>query len=174
MDEQTTAATTDEQQQAAGQAVPTNDAEQAAATDWKSAARKWEERSKANRARVDELSAKLEEQSAAAADLAAARERAERAEHELEEMRAANERAALVAKVASEHGVPAALIHGETAEELEQSAAALERYVASQRPGYPSDKGAAATASPTLDYIESIKDPVARVRARAEHIDLYK
>lgn len=173
MDEQTAAATTDEQQQAAGQAVP-NDTEQAAATDWKSAARKWEERSKANKARVDELSAKLEEQSAAAADLAAARERAERAEHELEEMRAANERAALVAKVADAHGVPAALIHGDSAEELEQSAAALERYVASQRPGYPSDKGAAATASPTLDYIESIKDPVARVRARAEHIDLYK
>lgn len=83
----------------------------------------------------------------------------------------------LVEKVHVATGVPSALLKGETEEELTASAEAVKAYAGAQAPkppAYPEDKGGGANPSPiTRDQIESIKDPVERVRTRAQHIDLY-
>lgn len=68
-----------------------------------------------------------------------AEERAIKTEAELEKAR-------LVTRIAQETGVPAGLIHGESAEELEASAKAAAEWAASLAPAYPSDKGGSATA----------------------------
>ena len=97
-----------------------------------------------------------------------AEERAIKTEAELEKAR-------LVTRIAQETGVPAGLIHGESAEELEASAKAAAEWAASLAPAYPSDKGGSATApTVTRESIEGIKDPIARIRARAENADLYR
>lgn len=158
--------TTDEQaesQEPEAQAEPQGEAEPEAsetgqaepqgapAVDWKAEARKWEARAKDNKAKADE-----------------AEERASKTEAELEKAR-------LVTRIAQETGVPAGLIHGESAEELEASAKAAAEWAASLAPGYPSDKGGSATPpTVTRESIEGIKDPIARIRARAENADLYR
>ena len=117
----------------------------APAVDWKAEARKWEARAKDNKAKADE-----------------AEERAIKTEAELEKAR-------LVTRIAQETGVP------ESAEELEASAKAAAEWAASLAPAYPSDKGGSATApTVTRESIEGIKDPIARIRARAENADLYR
>lgn len=94
---------------------------------------------------------------------------------ELEAMKAEKARAELIAKVAEEKGVPASLLHGEDEDALKASADAIAAYVSQQAPGYPADKGGAGKPKPmTREAIEGIKDPVARVRARAENINLYQ
>lgn len=94
---------------------------------------------------------------------------------ELENMKAEKAHAELVAKIAAEKGVPATLLHGDDEEALKASADAISDYVSKQVPGYPKDKGGAGSAKPmTREQIEAIKDPVARVRARAENINLYQ
>lgn len=81
----------------------------------------------------------------------------------------------LVEKVHAATGVPSALLKGETEEELTASAEAVKAYAGAQAPAYPEDKGGGANPSPiTRDQIESIKDPVERVRVRAQHMDLYQ
>lgn len=128
----------------------------------------------------DELRAKAakydEAQEAAKSELERAEERAARAEAALEEANARMAHDALVAKVSGETGVPAALLHGSTEEELAASAAAVTEYVEAQRPGYPRDKGGApGGGSPvTVDSIEKIRNPAERVRMRAAHADLYR
>lgn len=80
----------------------------------------------------------------------------------------------LVDRVSAATGVPGSLLKGETEEELTASAEAVKAYAGAQAPAYPEDKGGGANPSPiTRDQIESIKDPVERVRTRAQHIDLY-
>ena len=80
----------------------------------------------------------------------------------------------LVEKVHVATGVPSALLKGDTEDELTASAEAVKAYAGAQAPAYPEDKGGGANPSPiTRDQIESIKDPVERVRTRAQHIDLY-
>lgn len=128
----------------------------------------------------EELRAKAakydEAQEAAKSELERANERASRAEAALEEANARMAHDALVAKVSGETGVPAALLHGSTEEELSASAAAVTEYVEAQRPGYPRDKGGApGGGSPvTVDSIEKIRNPAERVRMRAAHADLYR
>lgn len=128
----------------------------------------------------EELRAKAakydEAQEAAKSELERAEERAARAEAALEEANARMAHEALVAKVSGETGVPAALLHGSTEEELAASAAAVTKYVEAQRPAYPRDKGGApGGGSPvTVDSIEKIRNPAERVRMRAAHADLYR
>ena len=128
----------------------------------------------------EELKAKAakydEAQEAAKSELERANERAARAEAALEEANAKMAHDALVARVARETGVPAGLLHGSTEEELAASAAAIAEYVEARRPAYPRDKGGAAAggAPVSVDSIESIRDPVERVRQRAAHADLYR
>lgn len=112
----------------------------------------------------------------AAAELGTVRERAERAERELERARAEAEHRELVAKVARESGVPAELLHGESEEELAANAAAIASYVEAQRPGYPADKGGSpgGGAPVTAESIEKIRNPIERVRMRTAHPELYR
>ena len=66
-------------------------------------------------------------------------------------------------------------LKGETEEELTQSANAVKAFVNSNAGGFPEDKGGGASSAPmTREDIDKIKDPLARIRARAEHIELYK
>ena len=97
---------------------------------------------------------------------------------ELEALRSQMAHRDLVDKVHAATGVPSALLKGETEEELMASAEAVKAYAGAQAPkppAYPEDKGGGANPSPiTRDQIESIKDPVERVRVRAQHMDLYQ
>ena len=143
-------------------------------TDWKAEARKWEERSKANRAELDELAEQLKQLRGEQSKQTDAADRAAKAEAEVERIKAELDRTKLVNRIASETGVPASLLTGEDEAALKASADAINAFAASKSPAYPSDKGSGSSTAPvTVDAIESIKDPVARIRARAEHIDLY-
>lgn len=125
--------------------------EQEPHVDWKAEARKWEARAKENKAKADETN-----------------DRVSAVEAELEKTK-------LVMQISRETGVPPELIHGDTADELAASAKAASEWAASMAPGYPSDKGGSATApTVTRESIEQIKDPIERIRARAEHADLYR
>lgn len=132
-----------------------DDAEQ-----WKQNSRKWEERSKRNKEELDaanEKVAKLQQ------DLAAERE--------------AHARDAAISAVSERTGVPSDLLAGCKDEgEAEAMAKRLTEWASSRRSGYPTDKGGAPAGAPavTKESIEKIKDPVARVRARAAHPSLYR
>ena len=54
----------------------------------------------------------------------------------------------LLDRVSAATGVPAALLKGETEDELTESAEAVRTYVSSQVPAYPADKGGGATPKP--------------------------
>lgn len=100
------------------------------------------------------------------------------AQAEVEALRTQIAHRDLVDKVSADTGVPGSLLKGETEEELVASAEAVKAYAGAQAPkppAYPQDKGGGANPSPiTRDQIESIKDPVERVRTRAQHMDLYQ
>lgn len=115
-----------------------------------------------------------EAQEAAKSELERAEERASRAERALAEAQERAEHAALVAKVSEETGVPASLLHGSTEEELASSARAVSDYARSR--AYPQDKGGspAGREPVSVQSIESIRNPVERVRQRARHRDLYQ
>ena len=105
-------------------------------------------------------------------DVVAARDKAT---SEVATLTAQIEHMRLVEKVHVATGVPSALLKGETEEELTASAEAVKAYAGAQVPAYPEDKGGGPNPSPiTRDQIESIKDPVERVRVRAQHMDLYQ
>lgn len=117
-----------------------------------------------------------------AARLDDAQAKADEAERELAECKAALERADADARrtrtaldVSRQTGVPVDLIRGESADEMRASADAIAEFAASRRAGYPTDKGGASGGGKavTVASIEAIKDPVARVRARARHQNLY-
>lgn len=95
------------------EATPANVAEQAAteqaATDWKAEARKWEARSKENHEAHAKVSERLDSLTSERDALA----------KRVAEFEAAQERAALVAEIAQDKGVPAELLAGDTREELE-------------------------------------------------------
>ena len=112
------------------------------------------------------------------ADLDAANARAEEAEASAAALRAEAERAGVVREVAEAEGVDAellSLVRGETRAELEQAAAVIRARTG--RPArYPSvyDGGAGGTAPVSRQDIESIRDPVRRVAARAANAGLYR
>lgn len=141
---------------------------------WKGYAKTWEKRAKERDREIKRLKdaqaeqADPEPEDPIKGELAALKA-------ELDGMKAEKARADLVAKVAAEKGVPASLLHGEDEDALKASADAISAYVSQQVPGYPTDKGGAGKAKPmTREAIEKIADPVARVKARAENIELYK
>lgn len=104
---------------------PTEKESEGQETDWKAAARKWEQRAKDSHKRVQELEpfeAKARElEEASKSELEKAQERAERAERALAEASAS----AVRAEVAAEKGVPVALLSGDSREALIASAEAL-------------------------------------------------
>ncbi len=135
---------------------------------WKGYAKTWEKRAKERERELSRLKAAQADQEptdAIKAEVDALKAR-------LTGMEAEKARADLVAKVAEEKGIPAALLHGEDEDALKASADAIATYVSKQVPGYPADKGGAGKAKPmTKEAIEQIADPVARIRARAENME---
>ena len=140
-------------------------------TDWKAQARKWEERAKANKDMADLWDA----QQQAAPTVEALQAQIDEMRQAQAQAEKAAERTRALMEVSQATGVPADLLKGETAEELAPSAQLVNDFVARKQPGYPSDKGGGSNgAAVTRESIESIKDPAARIKARAEHIDLYR
>ncbi len=138
---------------------------------WKGYAKTWEKRAKERERELSRLKAAQTDQEPTDAIKA----EVDALKAKLAGMEAEKARAELVAKVAVEKGVPASLLHGEDEDALKASADAIAAYVSKQVPGYPADKGGAGKAKPmTKEAIEAIADPVARIRARAENIGLYK
>ncbi|MDO4591020.1 MAG: hypothetical protein Q4B35_06470 [Slackia sp.] len=170
-----------EQQGAEEQVATEETAANAPAEDWKSRfydaqaeARKWEQRSKRNKADLDDALKRLDASVDASAALDAAVKRADEAEAEVSRLREQKEHADLVSAVSAATGVPADLLRGANEDELKAHAGLISRYAEGFKPGYPSDKGGSnAQQAVTVASIESIKDPVQRVVARAKNIDLY-
>lgn len=125
--------------------------------------RKWEERSKANADKAKAYDALARQQADAQAAADEAKARADKAEADL----AGANRQLAVSRIAAEKGVDADAIAA-NADKLAASYKA--------RSLYPSvaDAGAAQAPAVTAESIEAIKDPLVRVMARAEHIDLYR
>gem|GEM_PF-72687 len=100
---------------------------------------------------------------------------AAKAEAEAQQLREQKARGDLAAKVSAATGVPASLIQGATEAEMQASADAIASFAKAAKPNVPSDKGGAANQHAiTPEGIEGIKDPVARVRARAQNLSLYE
>lgn len=93
--------------------APAGDAE--SPEDWKAHARQWERRAKADRKQVESLMAAISDKDATIEGLRA----------EVAERQRAAERAEKIAAAASEYGVPADLIRGDTDEEIAEYAKRL-------------------------------------------------
>lgn len=136
-------------------------------------------RERAKYADYNDLKAKAakfdEAEAASKSELEKAVERAEKAEKALEDMKAEAAIAQARAEVAREKGVDAELLRGETREELEAHADLIKSYIeGAPKYGQVKDGGEPPAPTVTAESIKAIKDPVARVRARAEHQDLFK
>ncbi len=140
-------------------------------TDWKSEARKWEKRAKENAEKAD----KWDEREKDAPTLENLQKQVESLKAEAKAAKAEAEHRTLLANVSAATGVPTSLLKGDTEEELKASAEAIAAFAKTSGGGFPADKGGGAPSKPlTKDEIRKIKDPVERVRARAQNIDLYR
>jgi hypothetical protein len=134
-------------------------------------------REKAKYADYSELQAKAAEydkaQEASKSELQKAVEERDSLKSQLDALQAEKAHADAVAKAASEHGVDAALL-ARMSGDVEENALYLKSSMASvSKYGSVKDGGEATPPTVTRESIEAIKDPVARVRARAEHLDFY-
>lgn len=136
--------------------------------------RKWEGRAKSNADKAKQYDALAKQQADAQAAADEAKANAAKLQGELD---AAN-RSLAVSRIAAEKGVDVEILAAMSAEDEDGIAANADKLAASYaaRNLYPSvtDSGANAAPAITAESIESIKDPLARVMARAEHINLYK
>lgn len=102
--------------------------------------------------------------------------RAHERDHEIESLK----RQIAIRDVADETGVPFDILKNATdADAAKALAKQITDFAGTKtqtKPAYPKDRGGApAGANPvTKDSIEKIKDPIKRVRARAENIGLYE
>lgn len=136
--------------------------------------RKWEGRAKSNADKAKQYDALAQQTADAQAAADEAKANAAKLQGELD---AAN-RSLAVSRIAAEKGVDAEILAAMSAEDEDGIAANADKLAASYaaRNLYPSvtDGGASAAPAITADSIEQIKDPLARVMARAEHINLYQ
>lgn len=95
---------------------------------WKANSRKWEERSKANKAELDKLAAERDE---LAKQVEAAKTASEELTGKVEAFEAEKARNALVAKVSEDTGVPASALRGDTEDELKAHASELAKLIGS-------------------------------------------
>ena len=100
--------------------------------DWKAEARKWEARAKENKGKADKLD-KLEEASKTA--LERATERAQAAEEKVKAYEQEAQRKQWLDEVAADTGLPAAVLRGNTREEIEAHANALKPFF--EKPSAP-------------------------------------
>lgn len=136
--------------------------------------RKWEGRAKSNADKAKQYDTLAQQTADAQAAADEAKANAAKLQGELD---AAN-RSLAVSRIAAEKGVDAEILAAMSAEDEDGIAANADKLAASYaaRNLYPSvtDGGANAAPAITADSIEQIKDPLARVMARAEHINLYQ
>ena len=136
--------------------------------------RKWEGRAKSNADKAKQYDALAQQTADAQAAADEAKADAAKLQGELD---AANRRLA-VSRIAAEKGVDADILAAMSAEDEDGITANADKLAASYaaRNLYPSvtDGGANAAPAITADSIEQIEDPLARVMARAEHINLYQ
>lgn len=130
---------------------------------WKSNARKWEERAHENGKKLDEQDKTAEQR---ISELAG----------ELEKMKAEKAHDEMISSVADEIGVPAALLKGDSEDEVREYGQKLKAFVESQTPKTPNDMGGAASGGQkmTRETIAEIKDPRKRREAIAQNIELFE
>lgn len=113
-------------------------------------------------------------QEAAKSDLEKAVEERDKLRARLDALEAEKAHADAVAKAASEHGVDAALL-ARMSGDVDENAAFLKQQMAGiPRYGHVPDGGETTPPTITRESIEAIKDPVERVKMRAQHLDLYE
>lgn len=123
---------------------------------------------KAKAARLDEIEA------ASKSELEKAVEERDKYKARVEELENEKTRAAEVAEAARKHGVDAELL-ARMSGDVEENAAFLKAQMdGAQKHGKVPDKGEAHVETVTRESIEAIKDPVERIRARAQHQNLFK
>ena len=105
-------------------AAPAADPAQDDATDWKAEARKWEQRSKDNKTELDALTGKYAAQETQITELTG----------KVTAFESKTERAALLAKVATAHGVPADVLRGADETELTAHAETLKALIVPSAP----------------------------------------
>lgn len=102
-------------------------------------------------------------------------ERLSSLEKENAQMKAQKAHSELIAKVAAAKGVPSALLHGETEDDIAAVADSLIAWSGGKTVTYPADKGGAAhSVAITKDEIDKIKDPVQRIKMRTQNMGLYR
>lgn len=151
-------------------------------TDWKAEARKWEQRAKENKDAADELAAlkaeKAKKDEAEKSDLQKALETAEKANAELQAMKAAKKRADLIKAAAKSHAVDEELLSlmaGDSADEIEANAKTLKAKI-DAIPKYPNVKdGGGQNTNNRLskEDILKIKNPREQLRAAAQNLDAF-
>ena len=124
-------------------------------TDWKSEARKWEDRSKANHTALDELTGKYESVTAERDTLSQERDALAQ---KVAEFEAKEQRATLAAEISEATGVPAAALRGDTREEPEAHAAQLKSLISRQPASVPG-----ATTKPTPAPADPARDTVRKL-----------
>lgn len=135
-------------------------------------------RERAKYADYEELKGKAQQydaaQEAAKSDLEKAVEERDALKARLDKLEADKAHADAVAKAASEHGVDAALL-ARMSGDVDENALFLKQQLANApRYGSVPDGGEVNPPTVTRESIEAVKDPVERVRLRAQHQELYK
>lgn len=135
-------------------------------------------RERAKYADYSELQAKAakydEAEEANKSELQKAVEERDALKSQLEKLESEKAHAEAVAKAAAAHKVDAALL-ARMSGDVEENAAYLAQTMANApKFGEVADGGEATPPTVTRETIDAIKDPVERVRARAEHINLYE
>ena len=135
-------------------------------------------RERAKYADYEELKGKAakfdEAEQAAKSDLEKAVEERDALRAQLDKLEAERARAEAVAEAAAKHGVDAALL-ARMSGDVEENAKYLNQTMANApKFGQVPDGGEATPPTITKEAIEAIKDPVERVRMRAQHLDLYQ
>lgn len=132
-------------------AADTQSGEVEAPEDWKAHARQWERRAKADRKQVESLMAAISDKDATIEGLRT----------EVAERQRAAERTEKIAAAASEYGVPADLIRGDTDEEIAEYAKRLADWRGeSAAPVVPKLADSGAGAFPARPAILSIDDQI--------------
>lgn len=152
---------------AATETEPTGAAK--AGTDWKAEARKWEARAKSNKAKADKWD---EREEADKSELERMTERAQAAEKKVSEFEHAAEVRRWAAEVSEETKVPASVLRGESKEEMQAHAKAILGSGLSVYGSVP-DAGERGGSHVTRDSILNIKNQRERVRAIAQHPELF-
>ena len=135
-------------------------------------------RERAKYADYDEVKAKAakydEAEEAGKSELQKAVEERDALKAQVDMLNAEMAHADAVARAAAEYGVDAALL-ARMSGDVDENAAFLKAQMdGAQKHGSVPDYGEASPPTATRESIDAIKDPVERVRMRAQHIDLYQ